>query len=144
MLLRINDHDFEFVGVEPYIRVDGSRTFLNAWRTACAHDGCRASWEFKTPASDTPSAYPPGGLRHASKLFTRLFCAEHKPKVKRARPKRGPAVPRVSDADVATMREIARSMRAEGFPVGIISRGLSVQYPLSFRTIEEILGGRRR
>jgi hypothetical protein len=140
MKLAINGHSFEFLGAQPYTRLDGSSTFLNVWRTRCAHDGCSAQWEFKTPASDDPSRYPPGGSTHKGYGFTQRHCQAHRPK-RVAKPTTYASRQRVTAEDVQVMHQFASTFSGTR---NALYQALAITFGLSPGTTREILAGRRR
>lgn len=135
--IEINGHTFLFTGLEPYTRLNGSKTWLNCWSKNCSHPGCKEFWEFKTAASDTPEDYPPGGGTHKDRRFAKVLCKAHTPKVKR---KHAPDAynhqRRVTDAEVAQMRQLYRD--------GASYQDLALAWPLTPGSIREIISGRRR
>lgn len=138
--LTIRGHQFTFLGVEPYTRQDGSKTFLNCWHAVCATKGCGNAWRFKTPASDDPSRYPPGGSTHNSYNFDNRICQACKPP-RQVKPGSYASRQRITDDEVATMREIASTYTGDKRQLYQV---LGLTFSVSAGTAREIVKGRRR
>lgn len=121
---------FTFQRTEPYTRKNGTHTFLNVWHAPCAREGCSNPCEVKTPSEGF-------GI---SKAFNKLHCPDHVLTMAEVR-RRGAvsqclARRKVTDAQVAEIRAYAAE--------GVTPETLEMVYPLTSRTIREIIAGRRR
>lgn len=127
---------FTFEGYEPHTTLDGRDVFLSKWRTPCQHAGCTAQLVLKTPGGPDPQAdywdnHTPRALRNARK-----FCDDHTQRHPLDHAAGGRASARISDQEVEELRALAAS--------GVTCDQLSVWFPLTPKTIREIVAGRRR
>lgn len=126
-----NGRVFTLQGTEPYTRKNGTETTLNVWHAPCARPGCAEPCVVKTPG-ESEAAH--------SKAFNRLHCATHALPMHEVR-RRGAisqckARAKVTDAEVAEIRAYAAQ--------GLTPEDLALTYPLTSRTIREVIAGRRR
>lgn len=127
---------FEYMGVEPYRRVNGSWTRLDVWRLHCSREGCTGFREFKVPVGTT-----------RSNNFNLKHCREHAATREQYLANGASALARInsdptqrrrvlSDADIAEIRKL----HAEGLKYAVIA----LLFPATPGTIREIVKGRRR
>lgn len=134
--ITVNGHLFDFLGIEPYTRLDGGKTTLRCWRKQCEHPGCEESWRFKSVGGKHSA--PEEGVDYDFKIkaFNRVMCAAHYVPKQQRRGANGRATARVKDADIAELRKLAAE--------GVSPVALSFWFPLTPATIREIIAGRRR
>jgi hypothetical protein len=130
-----NGRQFTHLGFKPHVTRDGRAVYLNRWSTPCTCEGCTNVVEFSTPAGPSPDLRYWETNEPKAKAFNRDKCRQHA-RVLPDAAAGGRASARVSDADVAELRHHA----SQGVPFAV----LAVWYPLTPRTIREIVAGRRR
>lgn len=133
----VNGVEIHHTGVEPYTKINGDETLLQCWSKQCEHPGCTNHMEFKTAGGHYGVPKEGDSLTFSNRKFLRKLCPTHYVRKDQDHAAGGRASARVSDADVAEMRRLAKEE-------GASPDGLAMFYPLTPGTIREILAGRRR